>query len=376
MPVIAPAFQNAFLPGQPKQAVEFDGPPGPFALHCGFEAYPPGNPITSTGTYVAAGDNILGSITESGGTPVAVSNPTAHGARAMLSVLANAGDNNSAVGWGGGGSGTPAPAKGSFPVMTQPVYYRFYVWLAGLPNATIDLFRGAWATSSGTGSFNVQYLTGSGTLRPTYQNGSVAAFVGFVVPTYTWLRIEGWVTIDPNFSQCQLNVYLGDSVTALFSGTSAASFSQPPIQQVYFGLLGSTTAPYVVIVDDLAFGNTGLFGPAGTGVDWQDQPLSAQVSPAWQTAFARVRRPVDGYADTPFLVAAGTGTAQLSLTAPAQGRKVASGSPAAQLSLEASASPVRVYTFRPTAAGGFWQAAVSPEPRWTAALSLPSSPPL
>jgi hypothetical protein len=287
------AWQNTFNPAYGRSAVEFDGPPGPFALYSTFEAFVPGEVITASGA-VAPGDNKFASTTVSGGNPVAVPNPVAHGALAMMSTCVGSED-NCAVSWGGTATVSISPARGYFPVITQPVYFRFYVYLCGYPNVTPNLLRLAPNPVSGAGAFNIQILS-NGTVRPTYQNNAQAATAGTIVPPWTWLRMEGWTSIDPNFAQCQLLMYYGDSVTPFYNATSAASFSQNPIQAAFFGILGgSASTTYNAIYDDLAFGNTGLFGPSGTGIDDFDQPLSAQVSPSFQVAQQPWRKPQVNY---------------------------------------------------------------------------------
>jgi len=350
------AWQNAFSPAYGRSAVEFDGPPGAFALYSTFEAFFPGEDITASGP-VAPGDNKFASTTVSGGIPVAVPNPVAHGALAMMSTCVGSED-NCAVSWGGTATVSISPARGYFPVITQPVYFRFYVYLCGYPTVSPNLLRIAPIPASGAGAFGLQILA-NGTVRPTYQNNAQAATAGTVVPPWTWLRMEGWTSVDPNFAQCQLLMYYGDSVTPFYNATSAPSFSLAPPQVVLFGILGGAATPYLAVYDDLAFGNTGLFGPSGTGVNDYDQPLSAQVSPAWRTAFTAFRQPVEGYADAQYATYAGSATAFLNLAAPGAGQKVGIGSASALIVFSASELPMRIYNFRATAAGGFWSAQVT-----------------
>lgn len=157
MPVLlagpSSAWLNAYDPSTGKYPVEFDGPPGPFTLQSSFEAFPAGNPVTSSTALVAPGDNQWGFTSQTGGIPSVVANPVAHGARAMCcATYLGVNGGNSSAAWGAGANNNTNPFKGNFPVASQPLYFRFYVYLCGLPVASSpDIMRLAYTSASGAG---------------------------------------------------------------------------------------------------------------------------------------------------------------------------------------------------------------------------------
>lgn len=179
-------------------------------------------------------------------------------------------------------------------------YGRAYVNLSALPPGVTALLK----VMSPGGTRDVQVnLSKTGKLTILDANGATQATFASSIPLGQWVRLE-WHLVAGSAGSFGLQMYSGDSTTAVESQTVAGINAGPAIGGAQVGALSSLAAGYgaALGLDDIAYGTSGPLGPAGgggqdppgpvTGVS-ANAPLPHEVDLSWNATAGATSYEVD-----------------------------------------------------------------------------------
>lgn len=217
-----------------------------------FEGGTSGTTVT-TGNSGGASGNAFNAVTVGTGATVAFDN--AHAAHGLLSLKVAT-----------GASTAQAFTSWTTSLGTQvQVWFRLYLFVTASPAVNTRL----WAAFQGATTCGAIRLNTNRTV--TFTNAAGAAITGMVsasvLPTNTWVRLEGFLTGSNTTGQVELKYFAtADSPTATETLTSAATQALTGNPNTYdFGFSASAAAnigPYWL--DDIGMSSTGYIGPVVT----------------------------------------------------------------------------------------------------------------
>lgn len=165
----------------------------------------------------------------------------------------------------------PASSQPSYVEQTtqmgtvSTVYGRFYIYPDVTPaSGALVQFR-----SGATNCARVALNPSSTNFTLNWKDGANVDITGTTTSAHApqaWYRVEYKVIFSATVGQVVLNLYSGDSGTALDSLTSAATFNLGAASADTFriGRVVGSTNTYISWLDDIVVNDTGFPGPAGS----------------------------------------------------------------------------------------------------------------